>query len=52
VAGFELHPLEQVVRAALVCGAGVSEAMHVLQAAGKPVALALELGEAEQARAG
>ncbi len=50
--GFELHPLEQVVRTALVRCARIGEAVYVLQTAGEPVALALELLEAEQARAG
>jgi hypothetical protein len=48
--GFEPHPFEQLVRAALVLGALVREPADVLHASRQPVALELQLPEAQQAR--
>jgi hypothetical protein len=50
-ARFELHPLEQLARFALVCGSRVRELADVLHAPGEAIALALELREAQQSRA-
>jgi hypothetical protein len=48
--GFEPHPFEQLVRAALVLGAFAREPANVLHAPRQPVALELQLLEAQQAR--